>query len=226
MFHILLFSFFLLADVNIKGKVKEEEILIEFPDILPEPEEEEIVEEQESEPATNEASSPQSETQINRSTIASNRLAKTDNFFDEDYMNEVEAAKQLVSDVNNQLSKEKVNIEDIKMPVQTTEGRDPETIENVIYTGESNIVYYLEDRYHVSLPIPVYLAQSGGLVIVDISVNRDGRVIYAEPRKSSSVRDEQIYLYAKVAASRTIFNKSSNAPEPQKGTIHYTFVAQ
>ncbi len=225
-FHILLFSLFLLADVNIKGETTEEEILIEFPDILPEPEEEEIAEQQESEPATNEASSPQNQIQSHRSTIASNRLAKNEEFFDDDYMNEVEAAKQLVSDVNNQLSKEAVSLDDIKMPVQTTEGRDPETIENVVYTGESNIVYYLENRYHVSLPIPVYLAQSGGVVIVDISVSRDGRVIYAEPRKSSSVRDNQIYLYAKVAASRTIFNKSDDAPEPQKGTIQYTFVAQ
>jgi hypothetical protein len=157
-FHILLFSFFLLADVNMKGTVQEEELLIEFPDLLPEPEiEEEITEPQESEPLTNDASSQMTEIQNNRTNIASNRLAQTEEFFDEEYLREVEAAKQLVSDVNNQLSKEKVNFEDIEMPVQTTEGMDPDSIENVVYTGESNIVYYLENRYHLSLPIPVYL---------------------------------------------------------------------
>lgn len=226
-FHILLFSFFLLADVNMKGTVQEEELIIEFPDLLPEPEiEEEVTEQQESEPLTNDASSQMAETQSNRTNVASNRLAQTEEFFDEDYMREVEAAKKLVSDVNNQLSKEKVNLEDIEMPVQTTEGMDPDSIENVVYTGESNIVYYLENRYHLSLPIPVYLTQSGGLIVVDIVVNRRGKVIEAEPRNSPSIRDDQIYLYAKAAATRTIFNADPDAPNPQKGTIHYTFVAQ
>jgi hypothetical protein len=226
-FHILLLSFFLLADVNMKGKVQEEELLIEFPDVLPEPEiEEEVTEQQEGEPLTNDASSQLAEAQSNRTNIASNRLAQPEEFFDEDYMREVEAAKQLVSDVNNQLSKEKVNLEDIELPVKTTEGMDPESIENVVYTGESNIVYYLENRYHVRLPIPVYLTQSGGLIVVDIAVNQEGRVIEAEPRKNPSIRDDQIYLYAKAAATRTVFNADPDAPNPQRGTIHYTFIAQ
>lgn len=225
-FHILLFSVFLLADIDRKGTVHEEELLVEFPDVLTEPEPEDETTEQEGEPLTNEVSAALSENQSNRTNIASNRLAQAEEFFDEDYMREVEAARQLVSDVNNQLSKEKVNLDDIKMPVQTTEGMDRDSIENVVYTGESNIVYYLENRYHVSLPIPVYLTQSGGLIVVDIAVNRQGRVIEAEPRENPSIRDDQIYLYAKAAATRTIFNADPDAPNPQKGTIHYTFVPQ
>jgi hypothetical protein len=226
LFHILLFSAFLLADIDRKGTVQEEELLIEFPDVLPEPELEEESPEQEGEPLTNEAAAPLAQTQSNRTNIASNRMAQSDELFDEDYMREVEAARQLVDDVNNQLSKETVDLEDIEMPVETTEGMDPETIENVVYTGESNIVYYLENRYHQRLPIPVYLAQTGGVVIVDIAVNRKGRVIEAEPRKNPAIRDEQIYLYAKAAASRTVFNADPDAPNPQRGTIHYTFVSQ
>jgi len=38
-FHILFVLSFLLAEVDIKGNMREEEIVIEFPDILPEPEE-------------------------------------------------------------------------------------------------------------------------------------------------------------------------------------------
>lgn len=101
-----------------------------------------------------------------------------------------------------------------------------EEIENEVYSGESNIVYYLENRYHLRLPIPVYLAQSGGVVIVDITVDRNGRVTQANPRSNPSIRDELIYIYAKAAASRTVFNTDQNAPNPQKGTIHYTFIAQ
>jgi hypothetical protein len=226
-FHILLFSVFLLADMERKGTMKEEELLIEFPDLPIEPETvEEEGEQQESEPLTNEAASPLSETQSSRTNRASNRLAADDQFFDDDYMREVEAARQLTSDVNQQLSKETVSLDDIKMPVQTTDGMDPDSIENVIYTGESNIVYYLKNRYHRQLPVPVYLAQGGGTVVVDITVDRQGKVVQASPRNNPALRSEQIYIYAKTAALRTLFNADPDAPAPQQGTIHYTFVPQ
>ncbi len=222
-FHILLVSLFILAEVDMKGNVKEEELIIEFPDVLPE------VEEVKEEPQQEETQpeNQQQATQNQRSNFASNKLATQKNdFFDKDYMEEVEAAQKLVSDVNKQLAKEKVDLDDIKMPVETTEGMDPDSVKNKIYTGESNIVYYLENRYHLSLPIPVYLSQRGGKIIVDIVVNRNGNVVLAEPRSNSAIKDEQMYLYAKAAASRTVFNADPSAPEKQKGTIHYTFIAQ
>jgi len=226
-FHILLFSAFLLADVDIKGNVKEEAILIEFP--------EEMLVSEIAEPETQEENTdqPNSEQNTNtRTNIASNRSAtentttSTDEFFDDDYLKEVEAAKQLVSNVNNNLAKETVDLSDIEMPVETTEGMDRDSIKNVIYAGESNIVYYLENRYHLSLPVPVYLSQGGGTVIVDIVVNRQGQVVNAEPREDRSIRDKQLFAYAKEAAIRTIFNSDNSAPSRQKGTIQYTFVAQ
>ena len=226
-FHILLFSAFLLADVDIKGNVKEESILVEFP--------EEMLEPEITEPETQEENTDQPNNEQNtntRTNIASNRSAtentttSTDEFFDDDYLKEVEAAKQLVSNVNKNLAKETVDLSDIKMPVETTEGMDRDSIKNVIYAGESNIVYYLENRYHISLPVPVYLSQGGGTVIVDIVVNRQGRVVDAEPRDDNSIRDKQLFAYAKEAASRTVFNSDNSAPTRQKGTIQYTFVAQ
>jgi len=226
-FHILLFSVFLLADVNIKGNVKEEAIVIDFPDLPPEPEkpaEEQKQEQQEETP--NDASQPNTQPSRQLTNRASNRLATKDNFFDEDYQKEVEAAKNLVSNVNKQLSKKVIDIDTIKMPVETTEGMNPDSIKNVVYTGESNITYYLENRYHLSLPIPVYLAQGGGKVVVDIVVNRQGKVIKAEAEKNPAIRDKNIYRYAEIAASNTIFNADPSAPEEQKGTIHYTFIAQ
>jgi hypothetical protein len=226
-FHILLVSAFLIAELDRKGNPQEEVFFMELPDLIPEEETvEEKLEQQESEPVTSQASSALNQTQSNRTNMASNRLAQNEKFFDEDYMRELQDAQKLVSDVNNQLAKEKVNWEDIKMPEQSTEGMHRDSISNTIYTGESNIVYYLENRYHRRLPIPVYLTQGGGKIIVDITVNRQGTVIQAEPRNSPGIRDEQLYLYAKAAASRTVFNAEPGAPEPQRGTIHYTFVAQ
>jgi hypothetical protein len=225
-FHILIILIFILADVNMKGTIKEEELLIEFPDILPELEEEQIEEE------VDESLDDIGDESINRTNAASNRLASqnvttsSEDFFDDEYLKELEAAKQLVSDVNNQISKEIIRLEDIEMPAETTEGMDPDSIKNIIYVGESNIVYYLANRYHISLPNPLYLAQGGGQVIVDIVVNQDGRVTEATPRKNPGIRDQQIFIYAKAAALGTIFNMDKSAPQNQKGTIHYTFIAQ
>jgi hypothetical protein len=227
-FHILLVSAFLLAEVDMKGNIKEKAILIEFPDNLPEPEK---VAEQTEDP--NQDNPSQSSTSTERTTnIASNRLAtqntakSVNEFLNEDYLKEVEAAKKLVTDVNQQLSKEIKELNDIKMPVETTTGMSPDSIKNKNYSGESNVVYYLENRYHLSLPIPVYLSQAGGKVIVDIVVNQQGIVIQATPRVEKKNRDEQTYLYAKAAALRTVFNTDLNAPAQQKGSIHYTFIPQ
>jgi len=228
-FHILLFTAFLLADIDKKGNIKEEVILIEFPDNIPEPE---IPEEEEPEQQEAQQQEVSPRTVNNQTNIASNRSAREnittskDEFFDNEYLKEVEAAKQLSSSVSNNLSKDVVDLSEIKMPVETTEGMDKDSIKNVIYAGESNITYYLENRYHVSLPVPVYLAQGGGTVIVDIKVNRQGTVVDAVARKNNSIRDQQIFLYAQEAASRTIFNADDNAPSIQEGTIQYTFVAQ
>lgn len=225
-FHILLFSAFLLADVNIKGNVKEKALIIDFPELPPEPEKPAEEQTKQKEEVPSNESQPNTEPSRQLTNRASNRLAVKDNFFDKDYQQEVEAAKNLVSNVNKQLSEKVVDIGDIKMPVESTEGMNPDSIKNVVFTGESNITYYLENRYHVRLPIPVYLAQDGGKVIVDIVVNRQGNVIKAQAEKNPAIRDNNIYMYAEVAASKTIFNADPSAPEEQKGTIHYTFVAQ
>ena len=112
------------------------------------------------------------------------------------------------------------------MPEETTEGMDPDSIKNTIYSGESNIHYFLENRYHLRLPIPVYLAQGGGLVVVDIVVNRRGKVIQADVKNSGDLKDPMLEIYARQAAQRTVFNTDESAPAQQKGTISYTFVAQ
>lgn len=228
-FHILVVSVFLLADVDMKGSVKEEVLLIEFPEILPDPEEKE---EQAQEEISSGSDLPGSDNSNNLTNVASNRLStnntttSTDEFFDNEYLKEVEAAKRLSSDVSNQLSKEIIDIKDIEMPVETTEGIEPDSIKNVIYAGESNIVYYLENRYHVSLPNPLYLSHRGGKVIVDIVVNQEGMVVKAIPKKNGKVHDEQIFIYAKTSAMKTIFNVDHTASSLQKGSIHYTFIAQ
>jgi hypothetical protein len=218
-FHILLFSIFLIADLNRKGTLKEEAVWIDFPEWIPE---EEIIEPtREEEPEGN----------INRTEQRTNRpsnqaFPREEDFFDDAYQEEIRKAQQLISEVNKQLNQKVVQWEDIEMPVDHTENQDPDSIRNVVYSGESNITYDLENRYHVSLPIPVYLAQGGGRVVTDIVVDRNGRVIKAEARKNASGADPRIFYYATLAAQHTTFNADPEAPEKQQGTITYLFVAQ
>ena len=225
LFHILLIAAFLFAEVDMKGNIKEEPLVIEFPDILPEEEKipEEII--QENLDSKNETVNNLTNTASNKLAVKENITSK-DKFFDDEYLKEINAAKNLVSDVNNQLAKEKLKIEDIKMPVESTEGMNPDSIKNIVYTGESNIIYYLENRYHVSLPIPVYLAQGGGKIVIEINVDRQGRVVNANLAAGQKNRDQQIVMYAQTAALKTLFNADPKAPAIQKGTIHYNFVAQ
>jgi TonB family protein len=221
-FHVFLVGIFLLAEMNLKREMVEEAIFIEIPiEML---KEDPVTEEQQLEQMTSVPSS--------RSNLPSaggtlpQQAARRESFFDESYQKEIDDAKRLVSDVNQQLSKEIPDLSKIKMPEQVTDGMEPDSIKNIIYTGDSNIEYILDNRYHLRLPIPIYLTKGGGTVIVDIAVNRQGRVVSANPRRNSSIADEQIYLYAVAAAQRTQFNADNTAANPQHGTIRYTFVAQ
>ena len=223
-FHIFIVGVFLFTEIDLKREMFEEEIIIEFPIEIPD--DVEMLEiPRELLPQTPADLTARSSMPSAAGRLPSNASSR-ESFFDESYQNEIENARRLVSEVNKQLSKEIPDLSKIKMPEQVTDGMNPDSIKNIIYTGDSNIEYHLDNRYHVRLPIPIYLARGGGTVIVDISVNRQGRVVSATPRRNNSVNDEQIYLYAQAAAQRTLFNQDSNAPNIQNGTIRYTFVPQ
>ena len=139
---------------------------------------------------------------------------------------EVAAAKQLSSDVKRNLAQKIPDIGDIPMPVSNTEGMTREEVKRSNFKGKSNIHYLLGNRYHLQLPIPVYLAQGGGEVVVDILVNKSGEVLSAAPRSNANISDPTILAYAKQAAEKTLFNSDNSAPEKEQGTITYLFVAQ
>ena len=149
-----------------------------------------------------------------------------DPFFDKAYAKEVAAARQLASDVNKNLAQKIPEIGDIPMPVASTEGMTRKEAKRSSFKGKSNIRYLLGNRYHLQLPIPVYLAQGGGEVVVDIVVDRSGEVLSATPRSTSNLSDPTILAYAKQAAEKTRFNADNAAPEKERGTITYLFIAQ
>jgi len=225
-FHILLVAGFLLAEINYNFKIEKDEAIML--DIFSSVEIEKIPErELETIPDKNNGSEVnKSQGQSTGSNRAVNDALKKDKFFDASYKHDIEEAKKLAADVDKQLSKKIVPAKSFEMPVASSEGQDPDSIKNVIYSGKSNIHYFLENRHHITLPIPVYLAKGGGTIIVDIQVDRSGKVIKAVARPAKNINDPFLPEYAVQAAELTVFNAESKAASIQKGTITYKFVAQ
>ena len=64
-----------------------------------------------------------------------------------------------------------------------------------------------------------------GIIVVDIWVNRQGKVTRAEvATKGTTLINNDMRQKAKQAALRSVFAADPNAPEEQHGTITYTFV--
>jgi colicin import membrane protein len=92
-------------------------------------------------------------------------------------------------------------------------------------TGNSGISYNLQGRGFQKLPTPKYDYQGEGRVVVEVSVDREGKVIQAIPgSKGSTTLDEYLLKVAKDAALEARFEAKPEAPAVQKGTITYNFI--
>lgn len=221
LFHILLLLVLIVSQFRIKREFVESEMIIDFGELVEEEKPIAEEEQQQDEQLTQQSTSAPSNQTTN---TASNRSkSNSDKFFDQEYYNELERAKELAQNVTGQLSKEIPTLDNLKMPEKSQELN--ESGEPSTFSGDSNIEYVLENRYHTKLPIPVYLAQKGGRVVVQITVDRKGNVVSAAIANTEGI-DDMILSYAKTAALRTKFNADSKAPNPQKGTITYRFIRQ
>jgi colicin import membrane protein len=91
-------------------------------------------------------------------------------------------------------------------------------------TGDKGISYDLAGRSFKQLPNPRYEYQGEGKVVVEIIVDRSGKVTQANPGvKGSTTLDEYLLSAAKEAALKAIFDPKPDAPSIQKGSITYNF---
>jgi colicin import membrane protein len=91
--------------------------------------------------------------------------------------------------------------------------------------GEKGISYDLQGRGFQALPPPKYDYQGEGRVVVEVSVDRMGKVIQAIPgTKGSTTLDEYLLKVAKEAALAARFEVKPDAPVIQKGSITYNFI--
>ncbi len=92
-------------------------------------------------------------------------------------------------------------------------------------TGDKGISFKLAGRGFRKLPSPRYDYQGEGRVVVDVTVDRLGKVIQATAgTKGSTTLDTYLLKVAKEAAMSASFDPKPDAPEVQKGTITYNFI--
>ena len=151
--------------------------------------------------------------QVKEEMIRQGQLSQ-DNFIDEQSREQAEIEKELRK----------------KLPVkEKTLSGDSLTKSEIMashYAGPTRVKYNLAGRIARNLVIPIYKCEGSGMVIVNIVVNRNGFVTEASIDTDRSDASTCMHETALRAARISRFDIDLNAPEKQKGTITYFFVAQ
>lgn len=94
-------------------------------------------------------------------------------------------------------------------------------------SGNKGVSFDLTGRVPQSLPIPTYKFNDEGVVVVEVTVDRNGNVIKVVPGvKGSTTLNSQLLEAAKNAAMQAKFDVKQDAPAVQKGSITYHFKLQ
>lgn len=93
--------------------------------------------------------------------------------------------------------------------------------------GSTTVSYDLVGRSDIRLDVPAYLCKGSGRVVVRVAVDRDGTVTRAELDVASTTTvDACMVEHALSSATTARFSRVLTAPQPQRGTITYLFLAQ
>jgi TonB family protein len=95
------------------------------------------------------------------------------------------------------------------------------------FSGAVTVAYNFSDpvRHHRDLYVPAYRSKGGGVVVVDVWLDRNGNVTQARIASSTNKELNQQALDA-ARHRKTLFRIEDSAPVSHRGTITYTFVAQ
>lgn len=141
-----------------------------------------------------------------------------------DLYREAGMVKQRMTD--NKENYEKTKLLEGQEDIPNTPVKNTAPKEEGKYKGPAVISYYLEGRKAIILPVPSYKCQYGGQVVVDIEVDKDGKVVNAKIDSKNSINDECITEAAIAAAYNSQFTDSPSVQAKQKGSITYLFVPQ
>ncbi|MCD8072682.1 MAG: energy transducer TonB, partial [Alistipes sp.] len=94
--------------------------------------------------------------------------------------------------------------------------------------GTVTVSYYFIDpvRHDLNLVIPAYRCERGGQVVVNVTLDVNGKITSASVDRGLSNGDECMQSTALEAARGSRFNLDTSAPARHRGTITYTFIPQ
>ena len=106
-------------------------------------------------------------------------------------------------------------------------GADKGNGEKGKFSGAVTVAYNFSDpvRHHRDLYVPAYRSKGGGVVVVDVWLDRNGKVTQARIASSTNKELNEQALDA-ARHRKTLFKIDDTAPTSHRGTITYTFVAQ
>jgi TonB family protein len=150
---------------------------------------------------------------VKEEMIKEGKLDK-DNYIDEQHRLEAEMEKELSRPLP------------LKEEEKAGDSLSKAALEAAKYAGPTRVKYYLKDRYARHLDIPIYKCEDAGTVVLNIIVDREGRVISATVDNEKSAPGTCMRETALRSARKSYFNVAPGAPEKQSGTITFYFVPQ
>lgn len=234
-FHMVLIILLLLFKLNSPMRFVETEILLSIPDDIIEQidVENKRVEDEKIEKQKEKVSSSVDELlksiAVNQDLKTENKKAATASDLDkmiDDIKNELKGYE------SNDYGAGKKELETFKKDsVNLSEERKKQlkvdSLKNMEYSGPSSVFYSLKGRRKLILPIPVFKCEESGRVRVEITVNRQGKVIKARVvENESDTKDDCLFEATLNAAYRSRFNSDNKSPIKQVGSITFNFVKQ
>jgi len=150
---------------------------------------------------------------VKEEMIKEGKLGK-DNYIDEQHRLEAEMEKELTRPLP------------LKEEEKAGDSLSEAALEAAKYAGPTRVKYNLPGRYARNLVIPIYKCENAGVVVLNIIVDQEGRVVSATVDSGRSAPGSCMHETALRAARRSLFNADPGAPEKQPGTITFYFVPQ
>ena len=117
----------------------------------------------------------------------------------------------------------------VKDSTRTKDSESPKKSQEMAanYKGPTRIYYDLMGRTHTYLPLPIYMCQGSGKVVLSFEVDQRGNVVKAQIIEGESTTTDPCLIETAVTtAMLSRFNADLNAPKTQSGSLTYQFVAQ
>jgi hypothetical protein len=224
---VLIFFWFKLGEMD---EMKQDQMLIEFDEIVQPPEDNKQMESRSQEPAGEELSALDQQT---IHTIASNVASKLDpkistSEYEKQVLQElgISSLKSPGAEIENQAAQKEQDENSIEQKQTTNENQRDLDTPNVLRKDNTTVSYFLEGRWHSYIYIPTYKCQGGGTVLLDIVIDQSGRVVSALIQENKSTADPCLREEAYRSAVSARFNADPKASSKQLGSMTYVFLAQ